>query len=612
MSRTARTYLDSLGRPINFGNMPNVPDPRYYNPQSYQGMTPYQAQNYQNYGGFQFERYDPMRMEVGPKYQGRDYQLGPQFQAQQYQAGPQFNVGAHWYTPGATVDRYGVDYGKYASLPGFGKLEGAPTDLLARKGAFTGPMKLAYEGKRVTPWGMVDAAQLGRTYEGTVQPTESVRADLGRGPLANKMPVGDWNLDPNAVEQSMLDRHMSRIEPQQKQEQAALADRLASQGIVPGSAAYNDEMARLSRRHTDQTQAARSEAVAAGRAEHGRLVGQSQSLRRQERGELESDRSFIAGERGRRFGETLASRGFDAAEDQRGYGQRADRQRFIAGERGRDFGERLSSEGQYFDQRYKGSQFEAQQHWRRNQMYEGQRQFDAGMHQADRQFGATHNLRAGQYGHSSAQQDRQFGAGLGSRERMFGHSQAQQDRQFQGTHQQRGDIYGHQAAQQDRQWRDTLWQQDRQFGAGHNLRGDMYGHQAGQQDWQYGAGLNQADRHFARTTNMADRHFGAGLDQRDRMFGHTANTAADQQHFENMYRNYAQNISNQLLARGVAKGDVEGLLGLVGAYLGITNPRDPNFQNTRAVDHTGSQRTKEGTETSFETGKKSKWDYVPL
>ena len=587
VGRAADRWGNTLGTTIDTGTTPTPGGVDRYTPQRYDPMYPYRAQEYRNFERFNFDRYAPERTEYGPQYAGRDYVRGPEFQAERYQPMDRFDSAAHRYTAGGAFDRFG---------------EG---------GRFSGPDALSYEGRRVGTHGMVSAARGSRSYEGRAPGTRGEVGLRTGGMLNAPVSFDRFGHDVYNAERATYDRSMRRIQPQQEREQRQLRERLAAQGIPPGSEAYNDEMARLSRRHTDQTQQAVSDAVLAGRQEHSRMTDIRQSLRRQERDEREADRAFEAGERGRTFGERMQTARFRAGEAARGYAERADQARFTAGERGRDYGERQTSEDRYFDKRLEGDRFRAEQAWRRDQFGEGQRQFNIDRFGDDARFAATHNLGADRFAHEAAMRDRHYGAGLDFQQRRYGHQAGQQDRQYQGTHQQAADRYGHEAMMADRLARDRMYQQDRQYGADLNLRGDMYGHQAGQQDWQYGAGLSQEDRHFARTTNMADRHFQAGYNQRDRFYGADHDLRRNDQRFNQEMLAQQRNIENQLLNRGLARQDVDAILSQMQTWLAMTNPANPGDPQSRTVDHTGSQRNKEGTETGYETNKKTLADYIP-
>lgn len=83
------------------------------------------------------------------------------------------------------------------------------------------------------------------------------------------MPDGDFSADRRRVEEAI----MSRYNDQFGQDQEALRAQLASEGLVPGSEAYNERMGRLDRQRTD----ARMQAILAGGQEQSRLADLARS-----------------------------------------------------------------------------------------------------------------------------------------------------------------------------------------------------------------------------------------------------------------------------------------------------------------------------------------------
>lgn len=88
-------------------------------------------------------------------------------------------------------------------------------------------------------------------------------------PQLERMSVNDWSQDRQRVEDAI----MSRVNPQLERDRAALENRLANQGIRPGSEAFREAIALADR----QTNDARMQAILAGGQEQSRLAGLEQS-----------------------------------------------------------------------------------------------------------------------------------------------------------------------------------------------------------------------------------------------------------------------------------------------------------------------------------------------
>lgn len=79
--------------------------------------------------------------------------------------------------------------------------------------------------------------------------------------------------DLNNTRDALYQSQMQYLAPEQKLESEQLTSKLANQGIMPGSEAYNNEMDRLNREQTFQTGNARNQAITGGGAEQSRLFG---------------------------------------------------------------------------------------------------------------------------------------------------------------------------------------------------------------------------------------------------------------------------------------------------------------------------------------------------
>ena len=396
----------------------------------------------------------PLTATPGAAYQRTHLARGQPYQQQAYR-------GAPGYVPQAYSSG-----GMFGGTGGAGHVE------------FSGPSQLSYQGARVTPHGMVRAARGSTSYEG--------RGPRALGPLhpgmfGNAMPtMRGYGADVDRVEGATYDRAMNRIAPDQKRARERLEQQLADQGITRRSAAHTDAMNRLDRSQADARENIALSSVAAGRAEHGRLSGLAQSLRRQEFGERQSEAA-------REFSEREREAGFNAAEAARGYAERADQQRFVAGERGRDYREQQGSEDAYWNKRLAGDEFAARQAARQDAQGIQQNQFNAGlrsregmfghqMSQADRHYGAGLDAADRRYAHGAAQADAHFGFNANAGERRYGHAAAEDARRHDAAFNQRAGMFGAQHAEGQRQY-------DNNFGAQQAWNADNFNAAQQQQNW---------------------------------------------------------------------------------------------------------------------------------
>jgi hypothetical protein len=72
---------------------------------------------------------------------------------------------------------------------------------------------------------------------------------------------------------ALYEQQQQYLRPEQQLERGNLESKLANQGLMPGSAAYNNEMDRLSREQEFQNSNARTQAITGGGAEQSRLFG---------------------------------------------------------------------------------------------------------------------------------------------------------------------------------------------------------------------------------------------------------------------------------------------------------------------------------------------------
>jgi len=83
------------------------------------------------------------------------------------------------------------------------------------------------------------------------------------------------------VEDSLYSRSTSRLDPQFQEREDQLRTRLANQGIVQGSEAYDREMRKFDNSRTDAYAGARADAISRGGEEQSRMFGMNQAGRQQ-------------------------------------------------------------------------------------------------------------------------------------------------------------------------------------------------------------------------------------------------------------------------------------------------------------------------------------------
>lgn len=363
--------------------------------------------------------------------------------------------------------------------------------------------------------------------------------------------IDDFREHMASLEGATFDRGYNRLRPGMEDARRALTTRLANQGIVAGSEAYNAELDRLDRSQNSALENLALSSVAAGRGEHSRLTGLAAALQGQEFGQQmqrlgfdsreaqretdnryrgatfaagESARRFSegmgasrfdAGESGRRFGEGLAGDRFDQSEMSRLFGQhrtatdlnagqdqrafqnlmaeRGQRMGFNAGERARGFQERLQGSRDDFSQRLAATQTDASEAGRTfAELLAGQGQQHR-LNQVNRDFDASERSR--DFRENLDSENSYFRNSLAadqfaSQAAQFAHSSAVQQQQF-------GDRFGLDADRdafsrfmaERTHDRDTRWgDRDRDF-----------------RRYSYDRGADLQERGFDRDTGWGDR-----------------------------------------------------------------------------------------------------------
>jgi hypothetical protein len=94
------------------------------------------------------------------------------------------------------------------------------------------------------------------------------------------------------AEDAMYNSAMSRIQPQQESQRAALETKMRNQGLRPGDAAWASQMQSMGQQHTDQANQAVWGATQAGRDEAGQMFGQQLGRRQQYGSEREKQAAY--------------------------------------------------------------------------------------------------------------------------------------------------------------------------------------------------------------------------------------------------------------------------------------------------------------------------------
>jgi hypothetical protein len=119
--------------------------------------------------------------------------------------------------------------------------------------------------------------------------------------------IGDPYETRQRAEDAMYSQAMSRLQPQFEAERQATDVRLRNQGLKPGDAAYDAQMAGVGQRQTDATNQALWSSVGEGRAESGQMFGQQLQRRQQGVGEQGMMGDFYNQAAQQAFGQALGA-----------------------------------------------------------------------------------------------------------------------------------------------------------------------------------------------------------------------------------------------------------------------------------------------------------------
>jgi hypothetical protein len=177
-------------------------------------------------------------------------------------------------------------------------------------------------------------------------PIQTGLGDAGRilgefgdaGALQRSVGPDDFSADRQRVEQAV----MSRMQPQIEQSRAAMAQRLADQGIPAGSEAYKRQMDELGQQEND----ARMQAILAGGQEQSRLFGMDLNKG-----------NFVNNAQQTAYGQEQGRAGFENEAQALRFGQGLQQGQFVNQAQGQQFGQGLqqgefanNAQGQEFGQ----------------------------------------------------------------------------------------------------------------------------------------------------------------------------------------------------------------------------------------------------------------------
>ncbi len=251
--------------------------------------------------------------------------------------------------------------GNYDPFGGGGRgrpVFGSIRDMLAKRDAYG---QDGGSGRPPDPWGMevylspeqqaaMEAQQ--RIGRGRSDIAESLlgraRGELGAAPDYSSLPEFGGGVSPedlpqydasgapglpdvgdvrNRAEEALYQRSSQRLNPEWEQRQQQLDSQLRSQGILPGSPAYTQQMQQFERGREAAYAGARQEAISGGGEEAQRQFGMGLSARQQ-----------AVGEAGQRFGAGMARAG-------QGFGQRMQASQYATQRRNAQLGEMLQKRG---------------------------------------------------------------------------------------------------------------------------------------------------------------------------------------------------------------------------------------------------------------------------
>lgn len=178
-------------------------------------------------------------------------------------------------------------------------------------------------------------------------PSRGVQYDIGN-PTTGIQGAVDSRFDQSGdqVQEALYRQQTRMLDPQYQQQASDLESRLANQGIMPGSEAYNREMGNFTRQRDSAYADARDRAILAGGNEQSRLFNLGLSS---------ADLANRANEQ--EFGQNSTRAGFANSANQQEFGQNLDRGNFNNQAVGQQFNQDLSAANQNFNQGLASAQF---------------------------------------------------------------------------------------------------------------------------------------------------------------------------------------------------------------------------------------------------------------
>ena len=121
--------------------------------------------------------------------------------------------------------------------------------------------------------------------------------------------VGDFSGDADKVREALYQKQTSMLDPQYETQKNQMDAKLANQGIMPGSAAYQNAVDDYGRTKSFDYDNARTSAILAGGNEQSRLFGLGMQARQQDVGEKTTQGQFRNAAIGQNFGQDLQASG---------------------------------------------------------------------------------------------------------------------------------------------------------------------------------------------------------------------------------------------------------------------------------------------------------------
>jgi hypothetical protein len=208
--------------------------------------------------------------------------------------------------------------------------------------------------------GRAQNASLGGDAKNFVAPDLNYKTELNGKPIQMALPNSDYANQRTSVEDAIY----SRVNPQLQRDRQQLDQRLANQGIMPGSEAYTNAIDESTRQAND----ARMQAVLAGGQEQSRLAGLdlqagqfANQAQGQDFGQQATNANLNNSVNDTRFNQAVTGQTFNNAAQQQNWGQQLAGTQANNAAQNQNFSQGLASNQQNFAQQAQSSQMADQQ-----------------------------------------------------------------------------------------------------------------------------------------------------------------------------------------------------------------------------------------------------------